>query len=69
MSNVCRACEMRRPIGTFEVRVAFQHKVRAWRVSVCRDCWRAWEALLDQAAGSVQPSFQEVRRPGPAWFV
>jgi len=29
-------------------------RAREWRIEVCRDCWRVFEAMLDQGAAAVQ---------------
>lgn len=42
---------------------------RLWRIRVCQDCWRAFEALLDQAAVGVQPGLSEVPDAYRQWFL
>jgi hypothetical protein len=49
----CRSCQSR---NGQELLVDVTHRGmrRRWRVQVCRDCWRAWEAILEAAALDVQ---------------
>jgi hypothetical protein len=36
------------------ITVSHKGTTRQWHVVVCRDCWRAWEALLDSATEAIQ---------------
>lgn len=67
----CRSCDGQ---GAEAVDIDVTHR-RArlrWTVNVCRDCWRAWEALLDGAQVGAQlglaasmPFPPDAKRP---WF-
>lgn len=41
--------------------VSHRHISRQWIVVVCRDCWRAWEALLESASEGIQQMLQQAR--------
>lgn len=63
----CRACEEHRGVE-LTVQVSRPRTgAMQWRVVVCRDCWRAWEAMLDAAAVGVQPGLS-VPQAGMRWW-
>jgi hypothetical protein len=53
-----------------EVRASRAGQARVWNVTTCRDCWRAFEAMLD--AGTLQPFLARVHdglSDRPLWFL
>lgn len=66
--RVCRVCECY-GARVLTVTVAARGKgAQQWRVEVCSDCWRAWEAMLDQAAFAVQPGLSVTIDGKNGWF-
>lgn len=59
----CRSCD-RDGASVLAVTVVHRRMSRLWRVVVCRDCWRAFEALLDGACYAVQDSLGVVPTAG-----
>lgn len=47
----CRACD-RRGARDLDVTCRVGNASRVWRLQLCRDCWRAWEATLDIGSAS-----------------
>lgn len=66
----CRVCEAR-PRHVITVTVERGPYRRMWSVGVCRDCWRAFEAMLDEGALGMQASLadQERLERGRLWFL
>lgn len=65
--NMCRSCHQRRGLR-MEVECTYGSQKQLWVVEICRDCWRAWEALLDQAMVGKQPDFEQTERGRLRWF-
>ena len=65
----CRSCDSQ--LGVDLQIVAFRkgQGARQWYVQVCADCWRAWEALLDQAAIGVQQGLETTQIGFRGWFL
>jgi hypothetical protein len=66
----CRACDSA-PARSVHIRVSVRHQVMEWRCVLCRDCWRAWEAMLDSASEATQPGLSVtvngLAHPGWLW--
>lgn len=69
MNLACKACEKQGKAFDVQVDAQVGRRARAWRVRVCRDCWRVFETMLDQ--GSVARQYeltdQDTRRW--TWFL
>jgi hypothetical protein len=66
----CRVCDRNERAKVIEVRASRVGEARVWNVMTCRDCWRAFEAMLD--AGTSQPFLARVHdglRDRPWWFL
>jgi hypothetical protein len=47
-----------------------RRNAREWRVEVCRDCWRVFEAMLDQGSYATQTSLTgALAGHGEVWFL
>lgn len=56
-SKECRACG-ETGARAITVNVSIAHERGIWRITVCRSCWRAFEALLDGAKVTYQPGLE-----------
>lgn len=69
MTGRCRSCDKVGEVYTPEIHVSYRRVQRVWRVRVCRDCWRAWETLLDGACLNMQPGLPENEGRSAVWFL
>lgn len=65
---LCQGCN-ERPGVAISVEAIRGNAHRVWLVRVCRDCWRAFEALLDGAMLARQPGLLEDGTKRSTWFL
>lgn len=64
----CRVCT--ESAGqTMQVSVSRAGAAHTWQLFVCRDCWRAFEAMLDQGAPAQQYDLTNQSGQRPVWFL
>jgi hypothetical protein len=69
MKKVCRVCR-ERPVGVRpQVLVTARNLAHEWVLEVCRDCWRVFEAMLDEGAAGQQIGLNDGKRAGSMWFL
>jgi hypothetical protein len=66
-AQYCRICG-KRPGIRMELQAVRRGAARVWNVSVCRDCWRVFEAMLEEGCLGIQP---ELTATGTSawWFL
>jgi hypothetical protein len=64
----CRVCHKRAALPPFSVIASYRRNAREWRITVCQDCWRAFEAMLDEAGAVLVSQLPIVGEKGPWWF-
>lgn len=62
----CLVCEGRAG-REVNVTVSVNGQAHQWRLLVCRDCWRAFEAMLDHGAHAQQYALSHDSRKRPLW--
>lgn len=64
----CRVCGEREAlVRAFELTVHSRGVSVRWHFTVCRDCWRAMEALLDSGSDGVQNQLGYHYPERPSW--
>jgi hypothetical protein len=63
----CRVCG-KAPGVAFEVSARRRGIARVWSVEVCRDCWRVFEAMLEEGCRGMQPQLTASGR-NALWFL
>lgn len=69
MLSRCLQCGVRPIRVKVEMAATSRRKVRVWRIAVCRDCWRVFETMLDEAAMNVQQGLGDRPERSPWWFI
>lgn len=66
--STCRSCERRPATSPITLTAHCRGRAREWRVQVCTDCWRAFEAVIEVAAIAVQAQLPFVGTASGWWF-
>jgi hypothetical protein len=66
----CRVCDDR-PGVVITLAANRRGRAREWRLRVCRDCWRVWEALLEEGSEGTQYGLSDAGydRLRTLWFL
>jgi len=65
----CRSCQGNHGVQVHVEATNPRGATRVWTVIVCRDCWRAWEAMLDVASLGYQPTNDDHGQLSMVWLV
>ena len=69
MSKRCRVCRERPAVVRPHVLVTARDRAHEWALEVCRDCWRVFEAMLDEGAARQQIGLDDAKRAAAMWFL
>lgn len=67
MKRVCRVCMQRSAMPPITVVASCRGKFREWPLTVCLDCWRVFETMLDEGA-PLQHGLPDGLPASPIWW-